>query len=342
MQLKFLTFPMYYKKVYSVNTELNKVTGIQKVLLDIHHAVKDEYEAFIVGKHPFAELNPELGIRNDEYIQCRSPFMFRNSIVIIHERKLLLWFWLLNFLLFQHIKIVYVHHSLLFGHKLLTKLPKSIVAISDSGIKNLIDYFHADPRSITKIHNCVIDCGYSAHKCYSKEKITILYPARINKGKRQIEIVDKLRGRIDERITILFAGDGPCYNGFHEKVKNDHQFVSLGYRNDVIKLLQSCDYMMLFSTHEGLPITLIEATMCGTPIICNAVGGNEEIAKNGKNAFVSPAPDDYEWLVHTLNNLPNVSEDKYLSMSKRSREIYEKYFTFDIFKQKYLALLKSL
>lgn len=29
---------------------------------------------------------------------------------------------------------------------------------------------------------------------------------------------------------------------------------------------------MLFSTTEGLPITLIEASMCGCPIICNDVG----------------------------------------------------------------------
>lgn len=32
------------RKVYSFNSELFKVTGVQKVLNDVHHVVMDEYE----------------------------------------------------------------------------------------------------------------------------------------------------------------------------------------------------------------------------------------------------------------------------------------------------------
>lgn len=37
------------RKVFSFNSELYKVTGVQKVLMDIHHAVKEDYDAIIVG-----------------------------------------------------------------------------------------------------------------------------------------------------------------------------------------------------------------------------------------------------------------------------------------------------
>ena len=93
------------KKLFSFNSELNKVTGVQKVLLDIHHAVKDTYNAKIVGTIPYGQVNKNHGITQSEYIQFKNPFIFYNSIVIVHERKFLLMFWLMNHLLFQAFKI---------------------------------------------------------------------------------------------------------------------------------------------------------------------------------------------------------------------------------------------
>lgn len=89
--------------------------------------------------------------------------MFKNSIVIVHERKFLMLFWLLNKIFFQNIKIVYIHHNMLFGHKLTTKLPEHIVAISDEGIKNLTEYFGVPRGHITKIYNCVRDIHPERH-----------------------------------------------------------------------------------------------------------------------------------------------------------------------------------
>ena len=37
------------RKLFSIDTQLYKVTGVEKVMLDIHHAVRDDYEAKIVG-----------------------------------------------------------------------------------------------------------------------------------------------------------------------------------------------------------------------------------------------------------------------------------------------------
>lgn len=330
------------KKVFSLDFQLQKVTGIEKVMLDIHHAVKNDYEARIVGNLQYQSINKDHGISKEEYLKFRNPFMFYNSIVFVHDRRFLLPLWILNTFFFQRIHIVYVHHNVLVGNKLLTVFPKNVVAISDSGIRNLIDYFGVEKNNITKIHNCVVDQKPDEHKVCEGSEISVLYPARINRVKRQVEIVEKLKGKIDKRVKIYFAGEGPLLDELQESTKFDEQFVTLGYRADVLKLMQKCDYMMLFSTQEGLPITLIEATMCGTPIVCNGVGGNEEIAINGENAFVAPTPDDYDWLVNTLNSLPNVSNDEYKRMCSRSREVYRDNYTYDLFKQKYLELLNTI
>lgn len=326
-------------KLFSFNSELTKVTGVQKVLLDIHHAVSGTYNAKIVGTVPYWKVNKNHGIVQDEYVQFKNPFMFYNSIVIVHERKFLLMFWLLNHLFFQRIRLVYVHHNVFSSHRRLSIMPDVVVAISDEGVENLIKYFHVPVENIHKIYNCVVDVHPSPRIPEHKDIVTLLYPARINKVKRQVEVVRHLKDKLDRRIHILFAGEGPYYQDLQMEIGDDARFKSLGFRSDVTALLQKCDYMMLFSSQEGLPITLIEAAMCGTPIVCNNVGGNCEIAYPGKNAFIA---NDWDELAKRLNCLLDVSPEEYKEMSENSRRIYEDSFTFDRFKDSYLALLSTI
>lgn len=89
------------KKVFSVNSELNQVTGIQKVLLDIHKALKGTFDTKIVGQFNYKEINAALKIKREDYVQLKNPFMFRNSIVILHQRKYLILFEILNNLFFK-------------------------------------------------------------------------------------------------------------------------------------------------------------------------------------------------------------------------------------------------
>lgn len=77
------------RKLFSIDTQLYKVTGVEKVMLDIHHAVRDDYEAKIVGTIPYKEVNKNHNIPYEEYIHFHNPLMFYNSIVIMHERRLL-------------------------------------------------------------------------------------------------------------------------------------------------------------------------------------------------------------------------------------------------------------
>lgn len=329
------------KKVFQLNSELYKVTGIQRVMLDIHEALKDEFDAKIAGNIPFEKIDKALLIGKEDYLQFKNPLMFRNSVVVIHERRYLPLMWLLTHIPGLNVKCVYIHHNELFGNKLLSLFPKNVVAISDNGIKNLTEYFGVKEKNITKIHNCVrnIDDDKESRREYDNETISILYPARINSVKQQVEIVKNLRGEIDPRVTIQFAGIGPQYDELKKVCQNESQFICLGFRDDVPELLNTVDFMMLYSKHEGLPISLIEASMSGTPAICSPVGGNTEIIKDGANGFVV---NGWNELIRCINNLPNLNNEKYQQMSKMGKEIYEEKFAFEKFKNNYLKLIKSV
>ena len=326
-------------KVFSIDFQLSKVTGVEKVMLDIHHALQGDYEAKIVGNLPFEKVSPEHNIKKEEYVKFKNIFMFRKSVVIAHERRLLILFWFLNHVLFQNIKIVYVHHNLFHDHKHSTILPKTIVAIADRGIENLTQFFGAPLCNIHKIYNCVTDEFTGPHKSMNRDEITLLLPGRINDQKQQLLIVKHLSKRLYPRIKIKFAGDGPQLEELKKACEGKNNFEVLGFRNDVKELLKKADFILLFSAHEGLPITLIEATMEGMPIICSDVGGNAEICYNGENGWVL---NSWEELIDTINSLPTITDEQYFSMCQRSREIYKENFTFDVFKRKYLDLIDSI
>ena len=329
------------KKVYSFNSELFKVTGVQKVLMDVHHAIMREYDAKIGGTVPYDKLHKDLGIHQDEYLKINNPFMFRNSIVILHERKFLAFFWLLNHVFFQNIKLVYIHHNVFSNHRRMSIMPNTVVAISDEGVRNLYEFFDVPMENIHKIYNCVRDIHPKPHKVYDGGVVKILYPARINGQKRQLEVVEHLKGKLNDKVKILFAGTGPNLEALKEATKGDGHFECLGYRSDIYDLLQECDYMMLFSGHEGLPISLIEADMIGIPIICSNVGGNGEIVKNDISGYVLDK-DDWEGLHSLINSLSEQPTLKYKEMCTTARKIFVQHFGFDKFKTKYLDLLNSL
>lgn len=329
---------MQRRKVYQLNSELDKVTGIQRVLLDIHEALQEDFDTKIVGTIPYDKVDGTLKIKDKDYVKFVNPLTFRNSTVIIHERKFLPMMWILTHLPGFNTKCIYLHHNELYGNKLFSLFPKNIVAISDNGISNLVDYFGVDKNNITKIYNCVKGGASSSknNRIFNPNDISILYPARVNNVKRQLKIVEALKDKLDKRIKILFAGAGPLYDELKEMCRGNDQFKALGFRNDIPELMDKSDFVMLFSTNEGLPISLIEGIKSGLPVICNDVGGNLEIARRGQNVIEVSS---FENLASRLNELTNLNPEEYKKMSVAGKNIFEKYFTFNQFKQNYVNLI---
>ena len=73
--------------VFSFNSELHTVSGVQKVVLSIHNALKDEYSAKVVGLKSYSEVNPNLGIKEEEYVKWRNPFLFKHSVFISKNKE---------------------------------------------------------------------------------------------------------------------------------------------------------------------------------------------------------------------------------------------------------------
>jgi glycosyltransferase involved in cell wall biosynthesis len=65
----------------------------------------------------------------------------------------------------------------------------------------------------------------------------------------------------------------------------------LGPRNDAAELLRAADFFLLPSTHEGLPLSILEAQASQVPVLAAATAGIPEAVVNGETGFLIPAGD---------------------------------------------------
>ena len=62
----------------------------------------------------------------------------------------------------------------------------------------------------------------------------------------------------------------------------------LGYRTDVARLLAAADIFVLPSHFEGLPMSIIEAMLCGLPIVATDIRGPREQVEDGRTGLLVP------------------------------------------------------
>jgi glycosyltransferase involved in cell wall biosynthesis len=62
----------------------------------------------------------------------------------------------------------------------------------------------------------------------------------------------------------------------------------LGYREDVADLLAAADVFALPSQFEGLPMSVIEAMLCGLPVVASDIKGPREQVVEGATGFLIP------------------------------------------------------
>jgi glycosyltransferase involved in cell wall biosynthesis len=64
-----------------------------------------------------------------------------------------------------------------------------------------------------------------------------------------------------------------------------------GFRNDVAQLLRAADMLLLPSTSEGLPLTILEAQAAGALVLAAPTAGIPEVVEHGRTGFLIAAHD---------------------------------------------------
>ena len=108
-----------------------------------------------------------------------------------------------------------------------------------------------------------------------------------------LEAVAGLSGR-HPGLRLVVVGTGPLAARLQADASArglDGVAVFTGSRGDVADLLPAFDVFALSSTHEGLPIALLEAMAAGVPPVATAVGGVPEVVTDGQDGILVPPRD---------------------------------------------------
>lgn len=130
---------------------------------------------------------------------------------------------------------------------------------------------------------------------YKKDEDTFLliHVGRIMKVKNQsllIKAVQKFNKIEEKKCRLLIIGDvrdQSLYQKLYALVGNDKSIEFLSGKDNVADYLNVADFFCLSSSHEGMPISLIEALSVGCISICTKVGGIKDMIENEINGFLS-------------------------------------------------------
>jgi glycosyltransferase involved in cell wall biosynthesis len=110
-------------------------------------------------------------------------------------------------------------------------------------------------------------------------------------------------------IKLIVAGKGnhlTQYREYVNKEKINNSVVFTGYvsEDDLIKLYNACDILVLpsYNRAEGFGMVLLEAQACGTPVIGSNVGGIPCAIRDGETGLLVP-PKDIQKLSQAITTL---------------------------------------
>ncbi|WCC45884.1 glycosyltransferase family 4 protein [Tenacibaculum finnmarkense] len=182
-----------------------------------------------------------------------------------------------------------------------------------------------------------------------KEKINILFPARMLWDKGVLELIkasEILKEEYEGKVKFILAGLADSGNkaGVTQAYLRDNEVEGylewVGYQNDMITLYKESDIVVLPSYREGMPKSLIEACAIGRPIITTQAVGCKECVDQGVNGFRVPVKSVNE-LASAIKKLIDSPELRQ-KMGGNSRLKAEREFSLNTVVDKHLEIYNTL
>lgn len=188
-------------------------------------------------------------------------------------------------------------------HRFVLKCAHQIIVPSEYLSNFLITVHGVNLKKIAVVSNAV-EIPDEINNSSVREANKIVFVGRLVPWKHVDQIIEATRlARIKKPWTLTIIGDGIERNALEAQVKKIHAESSITFKGKLSKEqtlqeIASAQRLVLYSSYEGQPHSLIEAMLLNTPIIASEIPAHTELM--GKNDLVKP--NNPNALAHAINS----------------------------------------
>ncbi len=152
----------------------------------------------------------------------------------------------------------------------------------------------------------------AAQRASKSEKLRVLFAGSLTqrKGLADVFTAMKLLKRHDVELIVMGSPIAPME--FYRSQYRDFTYMSTRPHHEVLKLMQSCDVLVLPSIVEGRALVQQEALANGLPLIVTKNTGGEDLIVPGETGFLVPIrspeaiAEKIAWLADHRERLPDM------------------------------------
>ncbi len=222
------------------------------------------------------------------------------------------------------------------------------ISISTQMSKDLVELGIPESK-IAYLPNAVDVNRFSPKK--EKEENLILFVGRINPAKGVHILIDSLQ-HIKKPLKLVIIGPvvkdreyfQDLLNGSIKKINQEgtHKITYLGPLNhqEIIQWYQKASILVLPSFFEALPVVLLEALACGTPVVATRVGGIPDIVQDHENGLLVP-PNDPLKLADAIQYLIDNEEARTRIANEGRKSVVER-FSLDAITKRLCSIYENM
>jgi glycosyltransferase involved in cell wall biosynthesis len=179
---------------------------------------------------------------------------------------------------------------------------------------------------------------------YNIRENIVGYVGRLSKEKGVIELIRAIPLILSYRgdIRFVIGGDGALFNEIKRELERDSlldKVTLTGWIPDE----QFPDYLNCLKlfilpsyTETGIPITILQAMACGTPVLATSVGGTSDAIEDGKTGFILEANSPASIAKNVIRALDEPRLDEIV---KSAHDLIQREYTYDVVVENYRKLL---
>ena len=214
--------------------------------------------------------------------------------------------------------------------------PHRVVCVSHAMEKVLTEHYRFPVHKVTTIHNGIDPSLYqrvpearrAIRNALGIPKDALVFGSvgrlHVRKGYDvALEAFHQLISQMPDRdIYFILVGDGPMRSALMRRAGENGllgRFALLGFTDRPWEAYSAFDIFLMPSSHEGLPLALLEAMACGCCPIATAVGGIPEILTDATLGWLVK-PGDPSAFLAMMQAAVQASPEARLEMSRMARE----------------------